>query len=278
MQFDNYIFDLYGTLIDIHTDEEKKSLWQAMCRYLEKEFQVKYTPAALKKRYLQICKEEEELLKSRLSSSSRSGDPKPTHCEIRISWVWERLISEALNPAAKEEMKVHEDLKYDPKEHISPQMQALCTFFREKSRDKLIKYDGVDEVLKTLKERGKGVFLLSNAQHAFTMKELSDCALTEYFDDIFISSDLLVKKPEPLFMKALLKKHSLDLTKCVMIGNEISSDVGVAAGSGLKSIFLNTYSYSDKKVGEDLEALGITQKELLPVIVRDGDIRKILRI
>jgi putative hydrolase of the HAD superfamily len=278
MQFDNYIFDLYGTLIDIHTDEEKKSLWQAMCRYLEKEFQVKYTPAALKKRYLQICKEEEELLKSRLSSSSRSGDPKPTHCEIRISWVWERLISEASQITSDKFDADSKAIKYGPKEQISPKMQALCTFFREKSRDKLIKYDGVDEVLKTLKEMGKGVFLLSNAQHAFTMKELSDCALTEYFDDIFISSDLLVKKPEPLFMKALLKKHSLDLTKCVMIGNEISSDVGVAAGSGLKSIFLNTYSYSDKKVGEDLEALGITQKELLPVIVRDGDIRKILRI
>lgn len=278
MQFDNYIFDLYGTLIDIHTDEDKKSLWQAMCRYLEKEFQVKYTPAALKKRYLQICKDEEELLKSRLSSSSKSGDPKPAHCEIRISWVWERIIRSAKDPAAQGEMKCFESLKYGPEEQISPQMQALCTFFREKSRDKLIKYDGVDEVLRTLRERGKRVFLLSNAQRAFTLKELSDCALTEYFDDIFISSDLLFKKPDPLFMQALLKKHSLTSSKCVMIGNEISSDVGVAAGCGLKSIFLNTYAYSDKKIREDLGALLIEQKELLPMIVDNGDIRQILAL
>lgn len=26
----NYIFDLYGTLVDIHTDEEKEALWEEM--------------------------------------------------------------------------------------------------------------------------------------------------------------------------------------------------------------------------------------------------------
>ncbi len=29
-EYDNYIFDLYGTLIDIHTDEHKASLWKLM--------------------------------------------------------------------------------------------------------------------------------------------------------------------------------------------------------------------------------------------------------
>ena len=28
--YDNYIFDLYGTLVDIHTNEKKAYLWKKM--------------------------------------------------------------------------------------------------------------------------------------------------------------------------------------------------------------------------------------------------------
>ena len=30
MKYENYIFDLYGTLVDIHTDEEKTELWEGL--------------------------------------------------------------------------------------------------------------------------------------------------------------------------------------------------------------------------------------------------------
>ena len=30
MKYENYIFDLYGTLVDIHTDEEKTELWEKL--------------------------------------------------------------------------------------------------------------------------------------------------------------------------------------------------------------------------------------------------------
>ncbi len=28
--YDNYVFDLYGTLVDIHTDESKKEVWEKL--------------------------------------------------------------------------------------------------------------------------------------------------------------------------------------------------------------------------------------------------------
>ena len=31
--YDNIIFDLYGTLIDIHTDEEDIAVWKHMCEF-----------------------------------------------------------------------------------------------------------------------------------------------------------------------------------------------------------------------------------------------------
>lgn len=277
MVYDNYIFDLYGTLIDIHTDEERKGLWQEMADYLKENFSSFYTGATLRKRYIEICHEEEELLRS------QNGHEWP---EIRIEKVWARLVSEGC-PNSVERKRQEDNKKTECSNSNnnniasiltdSKAIRSLCIFFRESSRDKFIVYDGVKETLEKLHGMGKKIFLLSNAQRAFTEKELSDAGLTDYFDDIFISSDKEIKKPQKEFLELLVSKNRLSIDKCVMIGNDIFSDVGVAAKNGMNSIFLNTYDFSEKKIDEEIKKLGIKGSCLTPLIIGDGDIRKILR-
>ncbi|MBE5828460.1 MAG: HAD family hydrolase [Butyrivibrio sp.] len=289
MTFDNYIFDLYGTLIDIHTDEEQHGLWQDMAAYLQCQFGADYTAKELRKRYLEICAQEEESLMFYLEKNKGLATRYP---EIRISWVWTRLIAEKINSEASEFTNSRlghsqEEInaataylphKYDEEEYITPQIQALCTYFRNTSRDKLVKYDGVISTLKELKRYGKKIFLLSNAQKLFTVKELMDTGLYSYFNGIFISSEAMIKKPDPAFMDILISQYRLDKSKCVMIGNDISSDVGVAARSGIRSIFLNTYEVSDKDINKSIRKLDIREKDLFPVIISDGNIEKILSL
>ncbi|RKM61969.1 HAD family hydrolase [Butyrivibrio sp. CB08] len=278
MTFDNYIFDLYGTLIDIHTDEELPGLWQDMAAYLEYQFKASYSAKELRKRYLEICAEEEQMLKEWLSKNAHIKTKYP---EIRISWVWTRLIAEKIGQYSGGKEKSPSSYlphKYDEEEYITPQMQAICTYFRNTSRDKLIKYSGVDHTLRELQRHGKKIFLLSNAQKAFTVKELMACDLFEFFNGIFISSDRMVKKPEPAFMDGLVSKFGLDKSKCVMIGNDITSDVGVAAASGIRSIFLNTYDVTDSQINDSIKKLNIKNKDLYPVIIQDGSIEKILSL
>ena len=69
-EFDNYIFDLYGTLIDIHTDEEPARLWNTMAAYLKEHFDSTYTGKALRKRYIEICAEEETKLAAEMMAAS----------------------------------------------------------------------------------------------------------------------------------------------------------------------------------------------------------------
>ena len=67
--FKNCIFDLYGTLVDIRTDEEKPSLWHTLSsRYAH--LGVSTRPEVLKTRYEAYVKEEEE----RLKKEEGSGD------------------------------------------------------------------------------------------------------------------------------------------------------------------------------------------------------------
>ena len=262
-EYDNYIFDLYGTLIDIHTDEDKMKLWEDMTAYLNDKFGAEYESACLKRRYGEICKEEEKSL------SAKNGADFP---EIRIEKVWARLICEKVKDPQKMQAKAYDLDELSDSEEV----RKLCIFFRESSRDKLLVYDGVIKTLNKLKEMGKGIFLLSNAQRVFTEKELSDTGLLGYFDDIFISSDKGIKKPQKEFLEMLIRDNSLKIDKCVMIGNDIFSDVGVAFKNGVESVFLNTYDFSEKIIDKELSELGIKGSELMPVIVGDGNICEIL--
>ncbi len=270
-EFDNYIFDLYGTLIDIHTDEEQPVLWEKMAQYLERNFGAVYTAKALRKRYLEICKDEEK----KLQQKNKAKWP-----EIRIEDVWVRLIKEGIDKESADTTDTTDttDISGTTETNLadSPEIRKLCVFFRELSRDKLVVYDGVIEVMDKLKASGKGIYLLSNAQRAFTEKELEVAGLTDYFDDIFISSDKGIKKPQREFLEKLIKDNSLISEKCVMIGNDLLSDVGVAFANGINSVFLNTYDYSDKKIDEELTELGIKGSKFMPLIVEYGDIRRIL--
>jgi putative hydrolase of the HAD superfamily len=215
-KYKNYIFDLYGTLVDIHTDEEQQELWEKMAKKLSEEYGADYTGADLREKYLLACKEETDALTEKTHME---------YLEIKIENVWAKLIGKenAVDPSS---------------------LEPLCIFFREASRDKLCKYPDTDRLLTDLKAAEKKVFLLSNAQLFFTRKELEDVGIARCFDDIFISSDKGIKKPQKEFMEKLLKKHGLNPTECVMIGNEIFSDGGVAKANGVDYIFVQDGDFS----------------------------------
>lgn len=204
----NVLFDLYGTLIDIHTDETKGYLWQKMSDFF-RAYGAFYTPAALKHAYLHYVAQLEAQL----------GGPYP---EIQLELVFLQLY-------------------LDKGIHADPALiQSTGTAFRTISRSRLSLYPDVLDLLNGLKERRIGIYLLSNAQHMFTEPEMQMTGLLPFFDGVFYSSDAGCKKPDPTFMELLLSAYGLDKKECVMIGNEAASDVGVANACGMDSIYLHT--------------------------------------
>ncbi|MDE6318309.1 MAG: HAD family hydrolase [Lachnospiraceae bacterium] len=121
------------------------------------------------------------------------------------------------------------------------QMLADCALmFRAVSLNHLRLYEGVKPLLNELRCRGKGVYLLSNAQRLFTEPELRSLGIYDLFDDVMISSDIGFKKPSPLFYGALLEKHSLDPNASVMIGNDWQADAWGAHDCGLSCMYIHT--------------------------------------
>jgi putative hydrolase of the HAD superfamily len=98
----------------------------------------------------------------------------------------------------------------------------------------------VVEILKGLKERGTGVYLVSNAQACFTKDELDELLITNLFDGILISSDAGVKKPCEEIFQIAFDKFSLKREECFYVGNDLHDDVLGASGAGLKTVYIET--------------------------------------
>lgn len=249
MKYENYIFDLYGTLVDIHTDEEMPMLWEKLALFYGY-YDAIYTPEELKTRY-------SELVTERESAEQGEDDVHEAHPEIKIEQVFQALFREK-GVDADMTLAVH-----------------AGQFFRILSTEYIRIYDGVKQMLAMLKDAGKKIYLLSNAQRIFTEYEMHTLGIAEYFDDIFISSECGVKKPDERFFRLLMDKHQLKTESCVMIGNDLSNDIGGARQIGLDAFYI--HSNISPKLPRDEK----TQQEIKPeaeYVLMQMDMEKVMDI
>lgn len=214
-EYDNYVFDLYGTLVDVRTDESAPTFWRALA-YEMCLRGVPTTAASLKESYSRLCEILQEWAEAALKEWNVPGP-----AEINILDVWREYL--------------------ESRNRVWPEAE-LWTFartFRALSLKKLRLYPEVPRLLFTLRDAGKKIFLLTNAQPAFTRPELRYLGLTNCFDAILISGEHGVKKPSPGFY-GLLKKEGLDFSRTLMIGNDDECDCRAAARVGLDSLYIRT--------------------------------------
>ncbi len=212
----NFLFDLYGTLADVWTDEEKPSLWEGVARILGEE-----DGALIKNEYHAICK--------RLSDERAHN-----FAEFDLLRVFEEML--------------------EKRGMDRENAQALAREFRLLSREELTLFPCVKEMLAGLKERGAGVYLVSNAQACFTRDELDELGLASCFDGIIISSGVGTKKPDLEIFYIAIKGWGIKGQENYYVGNDMHDDVLGAFVAGLKTVYIETRqsgSYPDIEVLPD---------------------------
>ena len=228
--YSNYIFDLYATLVAIHTDETKPELWERSAAYLRR-FGLLWHPQLLRSAYLKLCREAEAALRQETGL---------THVEIDLQKVFETLLLTAPGTCPAQTPVTPAD--------ASALAAQFALFFRETSREYLYPYPATHPFLEELRARGKKVFLLSNAQACFTRAELAQCGLADAFDAVYLSSEHQMKKPEPLFLQKLLTEQGLQPEDSLFLGNDLASDITLAQACGLDSVYLNTFGWSMRRI------------------------------
>lgn len=208
----NCIFDLYGTLIDIRTDEYSVDFWRKAVSVFA-QGKASFSPSELNRSYHKYVKFAQFREKLR--------HPLYKHFDIDVLEVFRRLYAD---------------------KGITADMELLrntAKRFRKASTEKLGLYDGVIDLLESLKAADRKIYLLSNAQESFTVPEMEELDILKYFDGVMISSEERVCKPQKEFFERLIGKYHLDKSESIMIGNDKNSDMMGAYSVGIDGLYIH---------------------------------------
>ena len=104
--------------------------------------------------------------------------------------------------------------------------------------------------LKMLKERGYGVYLLSNYPRSLFEAHSKDLEFLPYTDGMVVSCYVKMMKPDAGIYEELLRKYSLSASECVFIDDRVQN-IDAAVALGMKGIVLQ----SAEQAMNDLEQL-----------------------
>ncbi len=211
MKYTDLIFDLYGTLVDIHTEEGLQT-WERTAIFYGFHG-AHYTGQELKNAF-------EVQMKARHVQAGESYEVFPdVPCEVTFAQLFQdKGIIDHANELGFQAAQV----------------------FRMISMEYIKLYDGVTDALALFREKGYRLWLLSNAQRVFTAYELRHLGLDTVFDGIYISSDHGCRKPDIRFFRSLTEQYNLDISRCLMIGNDRRTDIAGATNAGLDTLYMHT--------------------------------------
>ena len=230
MKYTDLVFDLYGTLVDIHTEEDDR-VWEKTALYFGF-YGAHYTGPELKAAF-------QSVMRAREAKAGQSYECFPdlpfeeTMADLfRAKGVTENADTLGINAAQ---------------------------LFRISSLDYIKLYPHALESLAKLRKAGYRLWLLSNAQRIFTEYELRHLGLGAQLDRIYISSDYGCRKPDSRFYQALLEEQGLELAKCLMIGNDRQTDIAGAKAAGMATLYMHTdLTPRDQAEADKTKAIGIT--------------------
>ena len=211
MSYTDLIFDLYGTLVDIHTEEDD-TVWEKTALYFGY-YGAHYTGAELRAAFQSAM----------AAKKARAGQSYECFPDL----PFEPVMAELFRAKGVEE-------------NVEELGKNASQLFRIASTEYIRLYPGVTEALKKLRQDGYRLWLLSNAQRVFTAYELNHLGLAPYFDGLYLSSDFACRKPDIRFFSALLEEQHLKKENCLMIGNDLDTDIAGAKNAGLATLYMHT--------------------------------------
>jgi putative hydrolase of the HAD superfamily len=205
------IFDINGTLVDIHTDEGNEEVYRGICHFLTYQG-IRIHRWELRDEYFAIM------------NAQRKASPEDFP-ELDAVALWREFLER--RPEACQAL---------PQEKLRVLPLVLAEMFRGISRYSLRLYPEVRDILDDLSKRYK-LAALSDAQTAWALPEISTLGIRDYFHPIIVSGDYGYRKPDRRIFQAALDGLGLGAQEVLFVGNDMYRDVFGAKQAGMKSIF-----------------------------------------
>jgi putative hydrolase of the HAD superfamily len=199
------LFDLYGTLLDIRTEEHQPELWQTLARYL---------------RYQGLPADAERLQASFTEMAAREQqDSDEQYPETDVKGIFGMIVR---------------DLGCQEPEPLSTDVSRL---FRTLSIVRMELFDDTLPALQALRTRFK-VGLVSDAQRVFLEPEIEMTGLAPLLDVIIVSTDHGYHKPDPRLFGKALGLLEVDSQSAIFVGDSVRRDICGAENANIPAVLI----------------------------------------
>ncbi|WP_261381427.1 HAD family hydrolase [Paenibacillus cremeus] len=105
-------------------------------------------------------------------------------------------------------------------------------------------FPGLHEMLKTLKERGYKLGIITNGRDFYQRNKISALGISDYFNEIVTSGAVNIKKPDHAIFRIVLNNLQSSSERSVFIGDSLKADVIPAKELGMFTILKSNDSSS----------------------------------
>lgn len=204
--------DLYGTLIDIFTDEYDPWVYSTLSRYLSYHL-IKISPEKLREAYFEDIR----------SHLKQSHEPYP---EVDVYQIFAKMMHQ-----------------YGNRNYSQSIMIDTAMLFRSLTIRRFQVFAGVYDVLASLIQKYE-LAIISDAQWVFAEPEMEMLGLTPFFKFAFLSSRFGFKKPDLRLFDMAMAKSETEPWESVYIGDNPQKDLVGAKKAGMKFILFRTENRS----------------------------------
>lgn len=207
MAVEAVLFDLYGTLVDIWTDEYDPGLYATLCQFLTY-YNIFFEPDELAARYQEYA------------AAQLLDRPNP-YGEIDVFLVFEAILKEGLGKSPERALVIW-----------------VARLFRSLSRRRFGLFPDTLPALKELRGRYR-LGLVTDAQWVFSEPEIRALKLDEIFETIVLSSRYFVRKPAPEIYAHALRAMWLPPGQALYVGNDPVEDVPGPQAIGMPVVLVD---------------------------------------
>ena len=218
------IFDINGTLTDIHTNEWHDDVYRVISNLLSYQGILLGT-SALKDSYFQIMEEQ------RAARGER-------HPEFDAVGIFREIITRHSTDFTRRL----------PPEKLEQLPRFFAETHRAASRYRLQLYHGVEDTIKQLLPKYH-LAIISDGQTAYAVPELNAVGLFGYFDPVIVSGDFGYRKPDKRLFESALTAMKMEPSEVVFVGNDMYNDVHGAQKLGMKTVFFRSNQGLQQKEG-----------------------------
>lgn len=126
-------------------------------------------------------------------------------------------------------------------ERLDYYTQMFTDKYDEMCADNTSVYEGGEELIGRLKDEGKLLAVITMKARIPTAKIMQKHGFDVLFDDVIAFDDVEMRKPDPDSFFKLLKKHGIDPSEAVMIG-DTTNDIKYAKNAGVDAVAV-TFGY-----------------------------------